>query len=103
MGTARGTRSRARGSSVAQVLLRVVAVPAGVALAWLAFLLVQANPLEEVFANSMVDFVPGPLIPYLIYAALGAGGLYLAGSALTALVTLAREARARARRRKLRR
>lgn len=46
----------------------------GIGALWVAFILVVRNPLEETFENSVVNFVPGPLIPYLLYGLLAFAG-----------------------------
>ncbi|CAL8973855.1 hypothetical protein TESS_TESS_00526 [Tessaracoccus sp. O5.2] len=68
--------ARTRHIYTGRVLLALLELPAAAAALWLAWTLAESNPLEEIFENSMVNFVPSALIPYLLYmsiAALGSG------------------------------
>ncbi|MHA6523250.1 hypothetical protein [Tessaracoccus sp. G1721] len=88
---------------VGRVLLSILELPAAAGALWLAWILAESNPLEEVFENSMVNFVPGALIPYLLYMTIAALGLWLVYDGVLTMYRAARQALIRRRRRSHRR
>jgi len=71
------TRGRLRDSArtVGLLLAQIVGILAGVAICYLAFLMVDHQFLKETFANSIVDGVPGSIIPLLLAMAVFGAGL----------------------------
>lgn len=101
----RSTRTVARTKRIGgwRVLLALLELPAAAVAVWLAWILAESNPLEEIFDNSRVNFVPGPLIPYLLYMGIAGLGLWLAYDALSTTYRAVRQAVDRRRRRHPRR
>ncbi|MBB1514036.1 hypothetical protein H5399_15720 [Tessaracoccus sp. MC1627] len=84
-----------------RILLALLEVPAGAAALWLAWTLAAENPLEEPFDNSMVNFVPGALIPYMVYMSIAALGIWLVFDAFSTVYRAFHEVADRRRRRDL--
>ena len=75
-----------------RIILGILELPAGAAALWLAWTLTAANPLEEPFDNSMVNFVPGALIPYMVYMSIAALGIWLMFDSFSTVYRAFREA-----------
>lgn len=97
------SRPKARMSNFGpkRILLALLEVPAGAAALWLAWTLTAANPLEEPFDNSMVNFVPGALIPYMVYMSIAALGIWLVFDGFSTVYRALRHVADRRRRRSL--
>lgn len=97
------SRSRASTTSFGpkRIILGLLELPAGAAALWLAWTLTAANPLEEPFDNSMVNFVPGALIPYMVYMSIAALGIWLVFDSFSTVYRAFRQVGDRRRRRDL--
>ena len=97
--------SRSRASTTRfgpkRIILGILELPAGAAALWLAWTLTAANPLEEIFENSRVGFVPGPWIPYIVYFHIAALGIWLVFDAFSTVYRAFRQVADRRRRRSL--
>lgn len=91
MATTSRTKNRMKKIGPGRILLGLVEVPAGAAAMWLAWSLAMSNPLEETFENSMVNFVPGALIPFLLYMAIAGLGIWLIYDAVSTWFTAIRQ------------